>query len=257
MSNLQKYVPYDLETAKEEQEHFDQAGDFLKLPQGKTKIRILPPPIDWGIRSPFVRAYQHYIPSPEDPSKKVSFNCPRIMASRPCPACAQADRLRATGNPADRELAKDFSARPRYYVNVIDRGSSDKGPVILAASKTVYEALVKIRSDEDAGGDYTNPGEEGFDIVITKTGEQLKTEYQVNAARDNSPLGNMDWLEMQKNPAQFARVPTEAELKDMLGLDDEPPQQARSGNAGGTSGRGRRGRNAMDDSIDTEGTEVK
>lgn len=252
MSNLAKYQSFDMEAAAEEQKALDEAGgDFIKTQDGKNSYRFLPTPIEWGLKSPFVKVYQHFLDAPG--GKKIVFNCPRIMDKRPCAACAKSDKLRATGNPRDRDEAYKYQAKLRVFANVIDRANPDKGPGILGFGKTILQELVRIRSDADDGGDYTNPGEDGFDIIIHRKGQDLQTEYTVKPSRSNSALGNMDWLEMQKNPMTYARVPTDDEIAEMLGLDREPVDATPArGSSSGGGGRANRKRTT----VDTTATEV-
>lgn len=249
---IQKYGSYDIEKAEEEQKQLDSegGGDFYKMKVGRNVLRFLPPPA--GQKTPFVVAYQHYVdvPGAQGP---VSFVCPRMMAKKPCPACAKAEELRRTGNPADSELANRLTPRRRVFANVIDRKEPDRGVQIAAFGKQIHEQLVGLRRDPDAGGDFTDP-QGGFDIVIERTGTgRLDTEYKVYAARRQSPLGNPDWIEQQFGLQRYASPKSAQEIMNLL-----------SGVAAGTTGgavaptsggapRGSRAQDMVED--DTEATE--
>lgn len=213
-SALVNYGSYDLDAANEEHDDLSRAGggQFMKLEVGRNVVRLLPPPV--GRRSPFVTTYQHFldIPGRDGP---VVFNCPRMMERRPCPACAKGDRLRATGNQKDAEAARDFWASRRVFANVIDRSDEDAGPKVLGFGKTVHEALVAIRRDEDAGGDFTHPID-GFDIIIERVGTgKMDTRYKVFPARRSSSIGDKaeEWIAVQPDLRALARVPTLDEIK--------------------------------------------
>lgn len=221
MPNLVKYGTYSEETAVAEQTELDAAssgGDFLSFKEGKTVIRILPPKA--GEKTPFHSVEQHYINVPGS-AQSVRFACPRKMAKRPCRACNQADKLRNSGNPVDADMAKEFWPRRRTFVNVIDRSAPERGPRIAALPKTVYEALINMRQDRAAGGNYSDPYE-GFDVVISRKGTgKFDTEYTCNAAREASPLAQdeqqmADWIDAQHNLKVLVQVPTDAEIDQML-----------------------------------------
>ena len=124
------------------------------------------------------------------------------------------DRL---GNPADRELAYDTSAKFRVYCNVINRKEPEKGPQILPIGKMIYEQLLTIRKDEDAGGNYSDPLN-GFDIIIERKGTgKNDTEYAVHGSRKQSPLHTdaaqvEEWINTQADLARFARSRSYEEL---------------------------------------------
>ena len=173
------------------------------------------------MRSPFVMVHKHFAKLP-GLAKPAVFNCPRIMARRHCPVCAAAEKLKGTGSPADYELASDLYPQLQVYVNVIDRDSPEMGPQKLQIGKKIHEQLVKIRADKRFGGDFTNPGEDGFDIIIEREGQgKNDTKYSVKPDRNSSPLAEdadtmNTWIESQVNLLQYARVPTDAEIQQML-----------------------------------------
>ena len=243
MNNLVKYGSYDPEEAEKEQEELDKlgSGSFLKLKVGRNVVRVLPPKL--GQRSPFTMTYQHVINKP-GAAKPISFNCPRMMSKKPCPVCQKAEQLRSTGRDADYKAAGDLLPRLRVYCNVIDRSNPEAGPKVMAIGKTVHEELVALRRDQDAGGDYTHP-ETGFDIIIKRTGTTKNdTSYDIKPARENSPLGDMEWIEMQANHSRYAQVPSIEDIRKMLlgdaADDEEEPEVA---------DRKRRPRRAEDDAM--------
>lgn len=221
MPNLVKYGEYSADTAASEQEALDAAssgGDFVAFKEGSTVIRVLPPRA--GEKTPFYSVEQHYINVPGS-AQSVRFACPRKMAKRPCKACNQAEKLRNNGNPVDADMAKEFWPRRRTFVNVIDRATPEKGPRIAALPKTVYEALINLRQDRAAGGNFSDPYE-GFDIVVRRKGTgKFDTEYTVSAAREASPLAAdeqqmADWIDAQHNLKVLVQVPTDEEINQML-----------------------------------------
>ncbi len=208
-SNLGSYGAfgtYNLDEAIKEETWSKAAGSdgkFMKLEVGRNVVRFIPPPI--GRSSPFVTVFQHYIQMP-GMVKPVVFNCPRLMANSICPACKKSDQLVRTGNKVDKEASRNFWASRRIYANVIDRKDPDAGPKILGFGKSVFEMLLNIRKDPEAGGDFTHPIE-GFDVIITREGMGLRdTNYIVNVARQATELGNPAWIQIQPDLTSLSKV---------------------------------------------------
>jgi hypothetical protein len=221
MTNLITYGGYSLEAVKAEQELAGATGtDFMKFEQGKNVVRFLPPPI--GRATPFAVTYQHFVQLP-GMSNNASFVCPRLMAKRTCPVCAEVDRLRATGNPADYDTAGGYMPRFRVFANVIDRKHPEMGPRVLAFGKGVKKDLDTIREDTDAGGDFCDPIN-GFDIIVNRTGQgKNDTEYSVRTSMRQSKLADSieqmnDWIGTQIDVTRYARVPTPDELRKILSM---------------------------------------
>lgn len=91
-------------------------------------IRILPPNGD--SKTPFDSYWGHKLKVNGD---HKTFTCLRseVMDENgnpsPCPFCELRDELLATGNLADKETAKKYSARKMYVVKVIDRDNEEEG----------------------------------------------------------------------------------------------------------------------------------
>lgn len=271
MSNLQKFGAYTLEAAVEEKDALDQegGGEFMKLGVGKNVVRILPPLR--GKSSPFRVTYQHYIDTSDG---KWVFTCPRLEAGKRCPVCDAAARLKASGNPTDRDQAWDMFPRRRVFCSVINRAEPEKGVLVLAFGKTIHEELVKLRQDEDTGGDFTHPTE-GIDVVIEREGTgKNDTRYSVNLARRSSPVSKdptqlAAWADAMPDLDSYARLPSDDELEERMAKAFGPdgpaaaePPPARRGRAqqraGGRQAQAQGGarkpgrRTAQDDVSDAE-----
>jgi hypothetical protein len=241
MGNIEKnWGGWDLEEAAKEQETLDKAGsgEFLKLKMGRNKVRFLPPLVNAqgqvllpvpGVRSPFVVINQHFIKVPGSSGSAV-FNCARKMGGGVCRACQMAERLRGSGNRADYQAAGEMLPKVRVIANVIDRSDEDAGPQLIGFGKTVHEPLIALREDVDSGGDFTDPTEEGYDIIIEKEGEGMNTEYTVRPDRKSSALGRMEWIEEQHELMRFLNVPSQDEVEAQL---------SGGGRGGGGGGRQR------------------
>ena len=210
MSNIQTWSGFSVDEAKEEEKLLAEMGKgkFHKLVDGKNRLRFLPAKIG---QKTFIKTHQHFV-KVGDQEGVLAFNCPRRMANQPCVVCTDAEYLGATGSSTDYELAGKLFAQFRVFANVIDREHPEAGPVTFAFGKKIYEALVKLRADEQDGGDFTDP-EGGFDIIIVKSGTGLQTKYETRASlKGSTPLGDMTWIDVQPDISRYVRVPTPEEL---------------------------------------------
>ena len=232
-SNIVQYGTYSLDAAADDRKELDSMGGgatFMKLKEGKNVVRFLPPPV--GQNKLFLTVYQHYFKSPIGDST-LSFTCPRMMEKAPCPLCQKSMQMAKSRSKADKDAAREFLPRRRIMANVIDRQDPDAGPKIMGFGKTIQESLVAVREDVDAGGDFCHP-DSGFDIIIERRGTGLNTKYNVIPARQDSPLGNMEWIAMQHDLTQFSECkPYEelvGDLREAVGqprenADDPAPQE--------------------------------
>jgi hypothetical protein len=256
-TDLQKWGDYDLDAAAEEKEALAKEGSagFMKLEVGKNIARIFPPAP--GRKTPFLVVYQHYVDLPD--GGRYSFPCPRMMAKRQCPVCSEAATLARSKNSADNQRARDLAPKRRVFAVVLNRKDESAGPQILGFGKTIHEALVALRQDEDMGGNYTHPIK-GIDVVIERTGNgKFDTKYTVNLARKPRPIVNdaalMDQLrEQMPDLTRLALVPDNDEIEAKLN-GEEPP--SRGGKGGGGQRLARAQDSAFDDSsIDAEFEEM-
>jgi hypothetical protein len=261
MSGLAKWGSYSTEAAKADAAAGDGDETFMKLKEGRSLVRILPPRA--GETSPFRVVRQHFI-KPAGNGSPVVFVCPRVASKGRCPACEQAAKLRATGLKIDRDRAWELMPKMRVFANVIDRNDMDAGPKVLGFGKMIYEELVDLRQDPDSGGDFTHP-EKGYDIIITRKGTgKNDTSYSVKLARSASPITDDDeeaslWYESMENLDQFAAVKPYEDICDELGLEapeeiDTAASRHKRLGKGKTDKGARRKRRA--EAVDTEGEEV-
>ena len=77
-----------------------------------------------------------------------------------------------------KELYNEWKAKKSVLVNAIDRSQGDE-PIVLELTGTTFGKVMDlINVYDDAGKDITDPVS-GVDIIITKTGKQLNTKYDV------------------------------------------------------------------------------
>lgn len=221
MTSLVKYGTFDLAELEKQNSKIENTGssggaNFTKLVEGRNRLRFLPPLA--GEKTPFKVVSEHYITAKN--GQGVSFACPRAE-QMPCPACDEFFRLKKSSNPLDQEDAYKYRVRTKVYANVIDRNKPD-GVKILTFPKTVWSGLMRIAKDSEEGGDFTNPTDEGFDIIITREGTgKLDTTYAVNAARSASPLAEDatqidEIINSQYDLEKYTRIPSLDEVLAMM-----------------------------------------
>ncbi len=253
MSNLAKWGEWGDDAAAQDAAA-TKAGQksYMKLAEGDNIVRFLPPRL--GKPSPLATTYSHYLELPD--GRKVSFNCPRLMAHRACIVCAKGEQLRNSRSMTDQKAGKRMFPRIRVYANVIDRNAENVGVQILAFGKSVMDSLTAIRQDKRKGGNFTHP-ESGRDIIITRKGTgQFDTEYIVSPDVSASPLhadpGQADeWLEMAYDLDAFTAVLDDEAIRAKVRGEEADPEPQRGGSGRSLSTRSapavQRGRSVEDD----------
>jgi hypothetical protein len=203
MGNLIKFTPYDAETAEEEGKQFGGNRNYVKLAAGKNRLRMLP--AEQGQKSPMKIVKQHSI-EVEGKDFPVRFEC----LDKNCPACAEESRLSRTGNPHDRKRSNAMRAKTRVFAPVVVRGQEEEGVKVWEFGPQIHEQLRKLRKNEDAGGDFTNPYT-GFDLIVDREGTGMDTSYQVFPSRQSSKLCDdeeqaLAWCETRPNLEEYSKV---------------------------------------------------
>jgi len=152
------------------------------------------------------------------------------------------ERLRATGDPADLELAKSMRARMRLFVNAIDLedpewtqenvdemigGGVEENRLpdvgapkiqVFGFGSMIFKELLDYYNDEIDMTDL----EEGYNVIITKEGKDLNTKYRVRLEKntseapvpdDDPTLHNLDMVQQVKSAAEIIAI--------MEGVDPE------------------------------------
>lgn len=227
MGNLVQYQDWDDEELKEDKKKAEKekAGKYLRYPaDGRLRVRFLPPRLG---EPRFLKVYEHFFKSDDD--KWIKFVCPEKAGVRDCPICAEVRKLFATGVEADEKRAKDLLAKKNVYANVIDRDDEIFGPKIInLRSKQVGRLFEDENSIRDLKGNFTDPGEKGYDIILTKSGKGFKTKYDAFDS-DRSPLGDMGWIDRQEDLRPLAVVLSGEELEEKYGiapLEDDASSEA-------------------------------
>jgi hypothetical protein len=151
-----------------------------KIPEGESKIRILPP---WSEAGDIAfECKSHWRIPPND----RMVNCLQVI-NQECPVCELVKELRAKGKA---DLAQKFAAKKSIYYNVIVRGEEEKGVQIMRSGIQLYENILSYLYDDEYG-DITDI-DEGSDLTIERSGQGLDTSYNVKVSRKTSPLSSDD-----------------------------------------------------------------
>ena len=106
------------------------------------------------------------------------------------------------------------------------RGREEEGVLVWEITQMGIQGdLEKIRKNEDAGGDFTDPYN-GFDIVVTREGEGLNTKYTTFPARQSTPLHEdeeqaAEWCSSRPDFDKFSKLMTVEEAAALLAGDGE------------------------------------
>jgi hypothetical protein len=175
-----KFLDEDIEATKEAQ---SANRKFVRLEQGKTVLRVLPPKRGTSYRVPWRPVWRHFIEIP-GLEKKLNIICPAFTAKSPCPVCAvQRDREQSS-NPVDRKFAEAWKAQRSLMAAVLLRAAPEQGIKPWEFKVTIHRELQSIIGESN----FAHPGH-GIDLVIHRSGEGLKTQYKVKLdPRGPSPL---------------------------------------------------------------------
>ena len=234
--------------AKMDKQDIGTSG-FLRLEEGRNQVRILPEvgEMEWF----FQPVGTHHFPD------NTRVYCPAFTSEGEleCPVCEFVQELYDAGDKASKALAGNIRVRRRFWMNVIGRANEGAGPLILTAGVTIFGAIKQIIADPDYGVIYDV--EDGVDIKIIREGQGLQTEYEVIAARYDSPLSedegqidewmssakDLSYVELSDDPSEdselkaghavwvlpYDRISEELDLDDVLeDVEEEEPAPRRS-----------------------------
>lgn len=173
----------------------------LSLENGITTVRVLPPVGSMDER--FFHAPVGYHMIGNTVARCSEFTTGNQVK---CPICEVCEVLRASGGKAGKDLASKIRLNRKYWMSVIVRGADDnfntaKGPLILKAGATIFNALRALVMDPDYGIIF-DP-QYGVDVKIEKKGQGIDTEYHVTTRRGTDqpllalPNGAVDWEGVQ------------------------------------------------------------
>ena len=132
-------------------------NNLWKPEPGNQQIRIVPYQHDKD--NPFLELYFHYDLGEKNYLSPVTFG-------KADPVVEFAEKLKATGNREDWQMARKMEPKMRCYVPVIVRGEESEGVKFWGFGKTVYQELLSIIADPDYG-----------DITDVMNGRDVTVEF--------------------------------------------------------------------------------
>lgn len=130
-------------------------NNFWRPQDGNQTIRILPTTDE----DPFKSYHFHY-----NIGKNGGFLCLNKNFGEDCPACNLARELYREGDEGSIRMAKDFTARQRFFSPVLVRGEESEGAKVWGYGKKVYETLLQLVLNPEYG-DITDP-DNGTDLDL-------------------------------------------------------------------------------------------
>ena len=163
-------------------------NNLWKPEPGKQTIRIVPYQYDKD--NPFRELFFHY-----NLGKKIYLS--PVTFGKSDPVVEFCEKLKATGNKEDWQMARKMEPKMRCYAPVIVRGQESEGVKFWGFGKQVYQELLSIIADPDYGDitDLMN----GRDVTVEFTaaegaGSFPKTSIRVkpntSAATDNKDIAS-------------------------------------------------------------------
>lgn len=213
---------------------------------GKNKIRIMPPWTDEGKHAglPYREVYTHFKVGLDEDSQKTLTCVTKTPSDGPkqvCVICAYIEKLRATQQPGDAELAQGMAAKQRFLYNIVDlndpvftdqdvaewkasqQNKDSECPFAVGDTKLqVYTSGSMVWGDlmnifSDAGVDITDFNS-GHDVILTREGKDRRTKYSARANMTPSPfiLKGRPLVEAQFNLDKLSPFPNEQQINDAM-----------------------------------------
>lgn len=169
--------------------YINDAVSLFKPAEGDNVIRILPPtwddPKHYGID-----LYVHY----QVGSDNSAYLCPASMHKHfpelvDDPACPICEERAVADREGDKDYAKKLKPVKRVLVYLIDRDKEKEGIKAWPMPWTVDRDLA-IQATDSRTQEYLpiDDPDEGYDVTITRTGTNERTEYGIRIARRSTEL---------------------------------------------------------------------
>lgn len=176
----------DPEAVRTQHRKLQHKTPYLKIPEGTTRIRALPP---WRAGVDFWKVVdKHYVKVGD---KMRSFLCLQLMFKERCFLCEQRAKLLASGRKDEKQLAGSLKPTTRFVMNVLSMDEPDVGPLIYEMPETVF---MDFSAEYMDGDDMRNPidTQRGHTIKLTRTGEGRSTKYRVKLENKATKIPNRE-----------------------------------------------------------------
>ena len=189
--------------------------NLWKPQPGKTQIRLLPYKLNSEV--PFIELFFHYDLGGKSYLSPMSFG-------RPDPIEEFSQKLKASGNKEDYQLARKIESKMRTFAPVVIRGEENQGVKFWGFGKTVYQELLSIIADPDYG-DITDPVN-GRDVVVEFiTAEESGASFpktNIRVKPNQTPISDEpDVLELVKTQQDIKEIYQELSYDDLTDVLNE------------------------------------
>jgi hypothetical protein len=192
----------------------NRTSNLWKPSPGTTQVRIVP--YKHNKDNPFIELFFHYDLGRKSYLSPMSFG-------RPDPIEEFSQKLKASGNKEDYQLARKIESKMRTFAPVVIRGEETQGVKFWGFGKTVYQELLSIIADPDYG-DITDQMN-GRDITVEfKTAEEIGASFpktnirvkpnQTPITEDATLLENL--MDNQKDITEIYQEQSYDELTEVL-----------------------------------------
>jgi hypothetical protein len=154
-------------------------SNFWRPQDGKQTIRILPATDG----DPFPSYFFHY-----NVGKNSGFLCPSKNLGEPCPVCDFAKSLYREGDEGSVKMAKDLTARQRFFSAVLVRGEEREGPKVWGYGKKVYETLLNLVLNPDYGDITDADSGTDLDLAYGKPAGASFPQTNITPKRKTTPV---------------------------------------------------------------------
>lgn len=203
---------------RDEYERGQSSGAEMMFIKDRAAVRILP----WLDTKDEERLYR------EAPVHfgftKAPVNCPQ-SASGYCPICDAVRIAKASGDPDEEKWAQSVEARRRFLFNVVNMDVAEEARKVqvLSAPFSLKQEILSL---------YTDPEYEqaifleGRDLILTRTGTGLNTEYKAKIKMSSTPFDDT-LLDQVFDLDSYVKVEDVEMLRNYLGSrNPEPPPEA-------------------------------
>jgi hypothetical protein len=156
--------------------------DMWRPAAGENVIRILP--ATWDDYEHYgYDVYMHRFIG----SDSSNYICLNKMKGKHCPACAE---QKAAKDGGEDDEAKQLAYAKRCWVWIIDRNDKSETPQVWDMSWSQDRDISGLTYFKSGKVLLIDHPDDGYDVIVKKTGSGLKTKYSFNIERDSSPISD-------------------------------------------------------------------
>lgn len=160
---------------------FKQGVDTWRPKAGDNLIRLLPPTWDDHEHYGYELWVHKYIGADNS-----TYLCPQKMKNTPCPICKAAKLAKDAG---EADEAKQLVVQKMVCAYIIDRDEKKPTPILYNMGWSMDRDIASLSINSRTGKVLMlDHPDKGYDVTIKRTGEGLRTRYQVVIDRDPTSI---------------------------------------------------------------------